>query len=319
MRQLLKIIITLVIIGVAGKAAYTYSPPARLFIDDVLYKIRLLYEAPCSRPLSYSLGDFDPRFGITKEYFLNALKEGEAIWESPSGKDLFAYDPEKGRMKINLIYDYRQEASSKLQSLGISVDNSKATYDKLKSSYESLKVSYTQAKYEYEAAVKAFEARNKAYQDKVRYWNQRGGAPRKEYDELQAETRALEAQLSLIKARERNINGMVDEINALVVTLNGLVNSLNLTVQKYNTIGATLGESFEEGLYHTDGVWKQIDIYEFKDRDGLVRVMAHEFGHALDLDHVSDPRAIMYSLNQGANKALTAADVSELTMRCKIE
>lgn len=319
MKSLLKILITIVIIIAAGKAAYSYSPPARLFIDDILYRIRLLYEPPCSKPLTYSLGGFDAKFGVTKEYFLGALKEAEGIWENPSAKDLFAYDAENGRMKINLIYDYRQEASAKMKSLGVVVDNSKATYDRLDSRYDLLKKDYAQAKSEYDAAVRAFDDRQKAYQDKVQYWNKRGGAPRNEYDELEAEQAALKAQFVDIKAREARINAMVSEINALVVTLNGLANSLNLTVQKYNTIGSSLGESFEEGLYHTDGVVKQIDIYEFRDRAGLVRVLAHELGHSLDLDHVSDPKAIMYSFNQSANMTLTVADMAELKTKCGIK
>ncbi|KKP81160.1 MAG: Peptidase M10A and M12B matrixin and adamalysin, partial [Parcubacteria group bacterium GW2011_GWB1_35_5] len=118
------------------------------------------------------------------------------------------------------------------------------------------------------------------------------------------------------EATRKKINEMVDEINSMVVVLNRLATTLNLAVEKYNTVGASRGESFEEGVYIQEGLSRQIDIYEFSNRDKLVRVLAHELGHALGLDHVDDTKAIMYEFNQGNNKALTKADLAELQIKC---
>lgn len=319
MKQSSKLFVILAIIAGLGYTAYSYSQPVRTYIDGVVYQIRATLEPPCSSPLTYSLGGFDIKFGISKDYFLGALKDAEAIWEQPFGKQLFAYEAGIGRMKINLIYDYRQEASSKLQGLGITVENNKASYDALDEKYAALKAQYTRAKAAYDSATAAFKVKYQTYQDKVAYWNKRGGAPRADYDALHAEQIALENELAGIKAQEAPLNEMTNQINSMVVVINQLAASLNLTVKKYNTIGASLGESFEEGLYHTDGTNKEIDIYEFKSRDSLVRVLAHELGHALDLDHVTDPKAIMYSYNQGTNLALTSADLGVLKARCWIK
>lgn len=314
MKRLLKIIATVVIFGAI---VFPFRQTIETRVNGIVADVQS-YFIPCSQPITYRLGTFDPQFGISKESFLSALSDAETIWAKPFGREFFAYAPD-GKLAINLVYDYRQQATTKLESLGIVVKDDQSSYDSLKVKYTVLKTEYAQAKSNYDSSVQIFDNKSSAYQQQVAYWNTQGGAPRNEYNQLQVERRALQSEQSQLQVAQGQLNGMVDEINALVVVLNRLANSLNLVVSTYNTIGQSRGESFEEGLYKNDAAGQEIDIYEFSNRDKLVRVLAHELGHALGLAHVSDPKAIMYEFNSSGNEVPTAADISELKTVCKIK
>jgi len=222
-------------------------------------------------------------------------------------------------LKINLIYDYRQQATSKLASLGITVENTKTSYNTLKTKYAALTTEYNTEKNNFNAQVAVFNQQQQAYEAEVNSWNDQGGAPQTEYNKLQAEKSSLDTQSSQLQMEQNQINGMVTEINSMVVVLNRLADTLNLSVDTYNTVGSSPSESFEEGVYTSDGVNRYINVYEFSNRDKLVRVLAHELGHALGLEHVADPKSIMYKINQSDSLILSQDDINELKLKCGIK
>ncbi|MCR4280799.1 MAG: hypothetical protein NUV88_00480, partial [Candidatus Kaiserbacteria bacterium] len=173
MRRFLLSVVTVAVLGVLF---YTYRAPIEERLRVVTANLQAMY-MPCKKPIMYSLGDFDARFGISKKDFLSAVGDAEAIWEKPIGRNLFEYSAD-GRLAVNLVYDYRQEATHKLQKIGLAVDESRASYDALQAKYTEMKSLMSQAQAQYEASVTAYNKRLDAYNKEVQYWNHKGGAPK---------------------------------------------------------------------------------------------------------------------------------------------
>lgn len=276
------------------------------------------YYFPCKLTIKYSIGTFDTKFGISQKDFLDALAQAEKIWETPIKKDLFQYDPE-GSLKINLIYDTRQESTVQLQKMGIVVKNNKASYDELKAKYDSLSRDYQNQKSYFQTKLADFEKRKSAYEAEVSSINSRGGANKSTYSRLNAEKEYLNSQVTIIQQLQDNLNFSADNLNVLANSLNTLAKSLNMVVDKYNTIGDNLGGEFDEGLYRSSSDGKEIDIFQYDNKTKLIRVLAHELGHALGLDHNEDPKAIMYRQNNGINEKATNTDIKDLKNLCGVK
>lgn len=304
----------LVLSGLAILASSTYG--LKDIADTVLSKIGL--SNPCEKTITYSIDGFDKRFGLSREEFLAEVVKAEKVWEEPSNKNLFEYK-EDGDLKINLIYDYRQEATDKLKSIGLVINNNKATYDSLKTRYESLLSSYKLKKSVLESEVAGINADRATYEKQVAYWNSRKGAPKAEYEKLQETQTSINERIRNASNMQNELNSMADTINYLTTTINGLIEKLNLNVQKYNSTTETTGEEFYDGEFVRDKYGQRINIYQFDSKTRLQRVIAHEMGHALGLEHVNDEDAIMYKLNQGDSEKPTKSDITELDRVCHLK
>jgi methyl-accepting chemotaxis protein len=274
--------------------------------------------SPCNKPLTYSIGSFGNKFNISKDDFNSALKSAEAIWETASNRDLFE-ETADGKVKVNLVYDYRQQAIDRLKSLGITIDTTKKSYDSLKVQYDAKLAVYNTDKSQLTSLTTQYNSLKAKYEQDLKAYNNSRRPTQAQYDQLRKEQDQINSLINQINAKQTELQKAADDVNAVANILNQVAAQLNLNVDAYNQVGQSTGSEFQEGLYTSDSSGQNINIYEFQNHDELVRVLAHELGHALGMDHVDDPDAIMYRLNQSKNEIPTAADLAELKNVCKIK
>ena len=115
------------------------------------------------------------------------------------------------------------------------------------------------------------------------------------------------------------LNQKINTLNQIAGELNQSAQNINSQVSTYNNMGNSLGGEFEEGLFYSDKNGRGIDIYEFKSKTNLVRLLTHELGHALSLEHSQDPNAIMYYLENSDSLTPSGDDISALKTHCGIK
>lgn len=279
---------------------------AALFLSVVL-GVTYWYQSTaylCPAPLAYRLFEIDPEFDLTHDAAREQIESAIAVWESAAGRTLFVYDP-AARFTINFIFDERQQLADSEAMTRADLDQLQIKNDELLATIEVLTESFASSQRGYEAQVQAYENRLAAHNAAVVRYNDRGGAPPDIFEMLAQEQQTLDVERRRLQVLSNELNTTAQELNRLSDVANRQITAYNRQVAEYNSRFAN-GREFTQGDYQGD----RINIYKFSDEIELVSVLAHEFGHALGIDHVEGEDSVMYYLltERTTTPTLSAAD-----------
>jgi hypothetical protein len=268
--------------------------------------------AVCDVPIDYRIGVIDPRFDITREEVRAAVSTAESLWEDATGRNLFTFDEEAG-LSLNFIFDERQaEADAELE-LREALEEREGLNERVKVEYRELLDQYQGLKNLYERRSAQYEERLKAHNAEVARWNDVGGAPQDIYENLSNRQKELAGEQKELNNVAYKLNQLVQQMNTIGAEGNAIISDYNEIIEEYNTL-------FEEAHEFTQGDYQRdvINIYQFDTAEELNIVLAHEFGHALNLGHVEGEQSIMYHFMgaQTLAKGVTDFDLSEFERVC---
>jgi hypothetical protein len=284
MQKLLKIVFTL---AALSGWLYFYFPALK-----VLYKDKVFSERICSAPVTYSIQSIDNRFKLSEDELSQALTDAVAIWELARNTDLFQEVESNGTITIVLKFDERQKVTDILGGLNGNIESESDQIDLQRLNYKALEGQYNAAKSEYEYSLQKYYATRDS-----------------------GENSLSQARQDVIKKQEK-LEALRVDLNNYAGNLNQQVAGLNSKITTFNNLGQQRGEAFNEGEYVEDRGLRTIYVYEFEDRAKLVRLLTHEFGHALGLEHVSGTKSIMNEINGSSVLTLSPQDIAELNRVC---
>lgn len=252
--------------------------------------------SPCTPPINYRLGNIDPKFKITEKKFLEHVNEATQIWKNALGRDVFIHDedgvPENSEriITISMVYDERQRLNTQIRQLKGQVGN------------ENKKIEASIA--EYEGRVKVFKERSQALSEKIKNLSIDDPEYRQKFDEAFRESEELNREAD-------ELNQMAAALNQSTDSYNKEVGRLNNTISQFNQ---SITEKPEEGIYMSEG--DIIEIYLTISNDELVHTLAHEFGHALGIEHIDNKESVMYPFTTEVIEAIPE-DVTAIHEACK--
>ena len=225
------------------------------------------------------------------------ITTADAVWEKVFDRELFEYN-EDSEFKINFIFDERQALADSEEEKRSELDSQKTRNDEIQEIVFELQNEHKKLGDSYKEKISEYEINLTGYNQKVQTLNDHGGAPPEEFEKLENQKENLNNEAVGLSQLSKELNKLAIEINRLGEKGNSLVLDYNQEVDDYNhEYGFT--REFTQGDYQGD----KINIYKFSSDNELTAVLAHEFGHALGLDHVDGTSSVMYYLMEETDKS----------------
>lgn len=267
---------------------------------------------PCGEPMSYSIGAVDSQFSITADDVTDAAKNAAALWNNGGQRVLIQQDngdESEPDITVNFVYDERQARTDgelrfreEIRSYQIRLDQLQEQHELKRKQFDEQTQSYLELA---DRTTKELNTLNEWVAEK----NEEGGFTESEYEQfLQRKSQVEQNQEKIIKERER-LDQFAHTINREMEELNKKFNEHNRLIEKYNEDFA--GDMrFTKATYQRQGNRGVITVNQFVNQRELSLILAHEMGHALGLDHLTNPQSVMYG-SMGAQSLYPEVQLSD--------
>lgn len=276
-------------------------------VGVLLYVLYLLLAPGCFTGIRYQIGTIADEFNISSPVAREVTEAAAQVWNQEFDESVITFD-ESSDFKITFVFDERQRQTLNRQNQESEIDwqsqkiaemknvlaNSQARYESLNSKYQLAKARYVEKRDEYNSRVATDS-------------NDPG---------LESEQKSLQDEFKRVENDRQAVNQLAEEINDQIAVLNENVRKFNSGIASFNQEYSDSDETFQQGVYNKQ---EGITIYQYENQPDLKALLVHEFGHALGLNHVSDPESVMYYLqhtDQAKNITLSKADRNEVDRVC---
>ncbi|OBP13842.1 hypothetical protein A5320_17335 [Rheinheimera sp. SA_1] len=258
--------------------------------------------AYCQSPLGWRLGNLDPAFNLTEAQAIRLISTAAEMWNNAVGKELLRHDPAQGFV-IDFKFDARQQQLLKQRLL----QRNLARYDEaIQPGLQNLPEKFAEL------------------DTKIAEFNQQKAQLQQQISQFQPNAQNAEAQRRQLEQQQQSLIREADWLEQQRQQLLRDQNYLNETIRQRNELVQTADlptetAPFEVGLMTIKQQQRQMTLFAFSSETDLVATIAHEFGHAIGIEHTPEPDSIMFHQLNAQQQQLTAADLRAWQSTCQTQ